>query len=76
MDYLEEIGPKVAELNKLKKHSKQLEDNLASKNNELNEMTTMFQELRSVDDKFETTSSESLDKQYSKAKKKDCQLRK
>ena len=75
-EYIEDISPKVSELDKIKKHSKQLEDGFASKTNELNETTTKFQELKIEVDKLDPISSESLDKQNVKAKKKDCQLRK
>ena len=44
------------------------------KTNELNEMTTKFQELKIVVDKLDPISSESLDKQNAKAKKKIANL--
>ena len=69
LDYIENIYPKVAECDKFKKLSKQLENDLASKIDELNEMTTKFQDLKVVVDKGDTIYVESLDKQNDKTKK-------
>ena len=69
--YLEVIGPKVE---KFEKRNKKLEDNLASKTKELNEMTTKFQGNIIVVDKLDTILCESLDKHNAKAKKKIASL--
>ena len=68
LDYIENIYPKVVECDKFEKLSKQLENKLARKINELNEMTTKFQKLKVVVGKGDTISAESLNKQNAKSK--------
>ena len=60
---------KLLNLINLRNHSKQLENKLASKIDELNKMTTKFQKLKVVVDKGDTISAESLNKQNAKTKK-------